>query len=640
MPRNRFFHCLTLAAAFFLLWKTQASAYETRVVTDHANTPLFQLRFFDQGEEYGNALSETEGVVSWEGASGLAGALIGDQSMNPPAQIRIGKMNFSIPDIPSPLPTGNGINLVGTLYHEMGHALGISSLALVGEDGEDDGGNPVYGFDTEISPWDRHLVDRYGVTPTTDMEVVRSEPETAPGADPVFTVGEMTESGVLFKGPHVSEVLAGALNGGLPIEGFEGDSLDLSHIELDRSLMSHQYYRNYQVFMEAELAALQDIGYTIDRKNFYGFSVYGDNLTLSNGQGYFARNADGTAYLPGQPNTAAYGVGLHIYGSGNDITQTADLLACGTAGTGIRVDGEANTLRIAPGVRVSADGAYGTGLLLAYGKGQNVVSRGEIRATGTGGAGARFDFGGSLLGLDSGLTAEYRGSYIRSRTEAAEDESGNIVTQLYERYDLLDELKGPLAERFDVSGPLSGNAAAIYISRNAWVKNINIVNGAALSGDIISDWNPGNSDVQQAQAAANGDDLLTSLNFGRLAAGDGSATDAPDPDFRLRYDGNILGRHSIRMSVDGGALSFNGRAEVLDVNVREGATLSGNAEYTLNALDNGYVSVDGTFTNAGIVAPGNSIGTITINGDYHQTATGRLFTEFDASGTSCSTTNP
>ena len=279
MPRNRFFHCLTLAAAFFLLWETQASAYETRIITDHANTPLFQLRFFDQGEEYGNALSETEGEVStwqlsaaqkdavtqavelwadilgpgannavpaainvgtmnevnadaisvanptwhgtpWEGSSGLAGALIGDQSMNPPAQIRIGKMNFSIPDIPSPLPTGNGIDLVGTLYHEMGHALGISSLALVGED---DDGNPVYGFDTEISPWDRHLVDRYGVTPTTDMEVVRSEPETAPGADPVFTVGEMTESGVLFKGTHVSEVLAGALNGGLPIEGFEGD---------------------------------------------------------------------------------------------------------------------------------------------------------------------------------------------------------------------------------------------------------------------------------------------------------------------------------------------------------------------------------------------------------------------------------
>ncbi|WP_279061609.1 hypothetical protein [Bilophila wadsworthia] len=87
---------------------------------------------------------------------------------------------------------------------------------------------------------------------------------------------------------------------------------------------------------------------------------------------------------------------------------------------------------------------------------------------------------------------------------------------MHERYELLDELKGPLAERFDVSGPLSGNAAAIYISRNAWVKHQHRKRGGA-EWDIISDWNPGNSDVQQDQAAANGDDLLTSLNFGRLA---------------------------------------------------------------------------------------------------------------------------
>lgn len=681
MPRNRFFHCLIGAAALFFLWETQASAYETRIISTPSNTPLFQVRFFDQGEEYGNALSETEGEIStwqlspaqkdavtraikqwadilgpgasnampapidvgtmeesnadagsvsnpawrgtpWEGASGLAGALIGDQSMNPPAQIRIGRLNFSIPDIPSPLPAGDGMDLVGTLYHEMGHALGIVSLA---EQEEDDDGNPVYGFDTEISPWDRHLVDRYGVTPTPDMEVVR--PGAVPEAEPVFTVGEEMESGVLFKGSHVSEVLAGALNGGLPIEGFEDDSLDLSHIELDRSLMSHQDYRNYLIFMEAELAALQDIGYTIDRKNFYGFSVYGDKLTLDNGQGYFARNADGTAYLPGQPNTAAYGVGLHIYGSGNDIRQTADLLACGTAGTGIRVDGAANTLRIAPGVRVFADGASGTGLLVAYGKNQNVISRGEIRATGSGGVGARFDFGGSVLGLTSGPGAEYRGSYIRSRVPEEEDGSGGIVTFFYEPYDLLDELKGPLAERFDVGGLLAGNAAALYISRNAWVKNINILNGAALSGDIISDWNPGDSDVQREHAAANGDDLLTRLTFGRRAAGDGSAADAPDPDFRLRYDGNIRGPHSFKMSVDGGALSFNGRAEVLDVTVKRGATLTGNADYVLNAGG-------GAFVNAGTLAPGNSLGAITVEGDYRQTASGRLLAEFDASGRS------
>ena len=50
MPRNRFFHCLTLAAAFFLLWETQASAYETRVVTDHANTPCSNCAFLIRGK--------------------------------------------------------------------------------------------------------------------------------------------------------------------------------------------------------------------------------------------------------------------------------------------------------------------------------------------------------------------------------------------------------------------------------------------------------------------------------------------------------------------------------------------------------------------------------------------------------------
>lgn len=677
---NRFFHCFVLASTVFLFWKTQALAYETRIVATSSNTPLFELRFFDQDEEYGNAFSGSEGDTStwqlnpeqkdavtravgqwaeilgagtsnafpapinvgtmeevnanaksvsnpawkgtpWEGFSGLAGALIGNQSMTPPAQIRIGKMNYYIPAIPSPLPAGDGVDLTGTMYHEIGHTLGILSQA-----GEawDDEGNTGYVFDEILTPWERHLVDRNGVSAEAGMEIVR--PDTTPGDNPVFTVGEGSESGVIFRGRHVSEVLAGALNGGLPVEGFEGDSLDLSHIELAQSLMSHQFYRNYTTLMEAEIAALQDIGYTIDRKNFYGFSVYGDNLTLNNEYGYFARNADGTAYLAEQANIAPYGVGLHIYGSSNDITQSADLLAGGTAGTGIRVDGKANNLHIAPGVQVFANGAYGTGLLLAYGKNQSVISEGDIRATGCDGIGARFDFGDSLMSLQSGLTAEYRGSYIRSVVNTYEDENNQLVTQFYERYDLLEELEGPLAESFDVSGSLAGSSAAIYISRNAWVKNINILNGAILSGDIISYWNPNNTSVQQARASANGDDLLTRLNFGRLAAVDGSATDVSDPNFHLRYDGNIFGEHSIRMYVDGGALSFNGRAEVLDVTVKEGATLAGNADYILNATRSGR------FTNSGTVAPGNSIGTITVDGDYHQSPTGRLFAEFNASG--------
>lgn len=195
---------------------------------------------------------------------------------------------------------------------------------------------------------------------------------------------------------------------GLPVTGWEDSGLDLSHLETG-GLMSHADYRNYTVFTEVELAAMQDIGYQFDRKAYYGKSIYNDGLTLINTQGYSARNAAGTAYIAGKYSEVPYGIGLHVFGSRNTITQAADILTKGDGAAGIRIDGTENTVTLARGNAVHADGANGIGVLISYGRNQTLNQEGMVTADGTGGNGVQFDFGSNMLGAGS----EYRGSYIR-----------------------------------------------------------------------------------------------------------------------------------------------------------------------------------------------------------------------------------
>ena len=94
--------------------------------------------------------------------------------------------------------------------------------------------------------------------------------------------------------------------------------------------------------MEAELAALQDVGLKFDRKQLFGYSIYAsgseDKLNeFTNTNGYYAR--ENGQWLVGTPNETRLGIGLHIYGSYNKVTQAADILTVGEDAVGIRVEG-------------------------------------------------------------------------------------------------------------------------------------------------------------------------------------------------------------------------------------------------------------------------------------------------------------
>ncbi len=520
-----------------------------------------------------SAYSPLQGAVTKVQAA-LTGQDPGELYYGAHGMIGIGQMGFSSEAyIPSQVSMTPSTNLPAVVAHETAHTLGMTGI--------DFSGLTKY-FPKTIDGWTSHLYDDNGKQAKPGQTVYCSQCPNPPASD----VFDLRRDQGYFGGRHVSEVLAGAM-AGIPVRLTSGTS----HSELKNSLMSHQKYRNYTNLMEAELAALQDLGYKIDRRNFFGYSLYGSGQTLVNDKPFFSRNAAGTAYLPNTYNTATLGLGLHVYGSSNMVVQRADLLSRGIGGAGIRVDGGNNSIAILPGTRVYADGANGRGVMFIYGKDHTFTQRGDVQAVGNHGIAASFDFGNNVLGN----SVEYRGSYIHTE--------GNAPAPI------LDEINGPLVSTFDLTGRLAGNYAAMYMSNNAYVGQINVMRGAVLSGDIRSDY---------AQVDGNGAPRLTKLTFGMTPDASGHSTGQPDPSFAFRYDDNIVGRNNLSLQLSGGSSFFTGHHEVYGANVAQGATLIGNGSYLLNT--------DGRFINSGTFAPlidGHN-NSITVKGDFLQISEGRL----------------
>ena len=147
-------------------------------------------------------------------------------------------------------------------------------------------------------------------------------------------------------------------------------------------------------------------------------------------------------------------------------------------------------------MRIYADGANGRGIMFAYGKDHTLTHRGDVQALGEHGIAVSFDFGHNARGDETG----YRGSYILSTHESTPEKDQHNT--------IYEELNGALVSSFELTGRVAGKKAAIFMSKNAYVEDINIMQGASITGNIISDY---------AERDEDNNLRLTQLRFGLKA---------------------------------------------------------------------------------------------------------------------------
>lgn len=592
---------------------------------------------------------------------------------------------------------GNVTQLSGLVMHEFVHAYGMQKLIGLNADGAFQWSSPIAPYDQGL----RDVFGNPAGTDQTIQVIYRPENgewteafihsnkkdgafNVLAGPGLVSSSVELSDptnvfvSGLSFAGSHVQTLLGkdtsiyyadlpivdgnelitrtmlNSVTGGIPIRAVEAVGLtpyendfqvtyqiDFSHIELQNSALSHQTWRNWGTLMEAELALLQDLGFEFDRKRFFGTSIYASGQTERITQAFTQR--EGHRWLVDTASTQSLAVGTHIYGSLNTVTVAADQLADGLGAIGVRVDGVKNTLSVEEGYKVSANGQGGLGVAFTYGRNHtfNLAQGASIEANGVGGRALSFDFGSNMLGDYT----EYRGSLMNGAL-IAQDQWGHSEN-------MLDALNDALVDNVVIEGNVSATGdggKAIYIAPNAWVKRIEIASRANVTGDIVS--------MRNAQA-----DIVTrsdEKDYYRAEHPDypglyAFAEKSNDVDLSTNlvlngatYYGNILGADGIRITVGptsdivtadaGKTATFTGLAQVLGVNIRSGATLTGGGTFILTPPKNDttYARVTDqsfkqqTFVNDGKLISSPATGTTYIVGNYKQNAGASLVVGIDS----------
>lgn len=418
----------------------------------------------------------------------------------------------------------NGLNTpIGTMIHEITHALGFLSMW------DDPGMNP----------------------PENDTNFGN------------LVIKNPVDGKLYFSGNSAALVYGDGISRLIPMDNSHPDEDQVSsHLGLPAILMNSGYNGTfYNAPSELEMAMLNDIGYNIDIRNFYGKSIYTNNNNNINTQGFFARK-DGN-YILGDPNLSTFAIGLHVYGDNNNVIQRLNLLANGKSAAGIRNDGSNNKITIEKGVRVTANGYMGTGVLINFGHDNVLVNKGSIEANDETGIGVIFNAGGFKVTSHT----SYNKYTIKDEALPEVDPASQVTMN--------NALDGPLVKEFDISGSVAGKEQAILVNKFAHVKNINILNGANIKGDIITYYY-----TFPLRGPLVNQKLFTDLNFGLLSNPDGTAIyNTEDKKFKFSFDDKIVNYGNARFNINtyGGVTSLNNYMNVRDININNSSNLSLNS---------------------------------------------------------------
>jgi len=333
------------------------------------------------------------------------------------------------------------------------------------------------------------------------------------------------------------------------------------------------------------------------------------------------------------------GMDVYNWGSGDaSITVNGDITSISNGGYGIDAVNRGNDMTIETGAGTTVQGGrYGirarnqaTGIL-------SITVGGDVTGTGTGGIAAYQNGTNLMIETDAGTTVQgdYRGMtafndgsgstsvtvggnvtgvsahglYVYNGTTATDmsvvTEANSAITGLY--HGIRVENKGTGDTIIDVSGAVSGGAGYSSVFAVGTTDDELILRtGANLSSVIGANLGAGN-DTLTLEGHGNENERFLNIETLNINA-DGNATGWVLTGVSSFDDVNVnTGRFA-----NNGTLTVSG-----DLTVAGGATFGGSGTLIGNLISNG------------VVGPGNSIATQTINGNFTQGGGGRLDIEFD-----------